>query len=170
MNRALTWINLVGVLVLAGLCVFQWRANRGLNLQVNDLEATRFAQAAQIDEQTKKLGGLTADLERFREQLGSTSLSLKDTKEKLRASEHLAAQLASERDQLKDAIACWTAAVASRDRRLTEANTRISDLGAQLHDAVTKYNALVATHNTLVQQINDARKQVDGDGDHHNTP
>ena len=157
MNRALTWINLVGVLVLAGLCVFQWRANRELNLQVNDFEATRFAQAAQIDEQTKKLGGIMGDLERFREQLGSTSLSLKDTAAKLRASERLAAQLASERDQLKDAIARWNAAVALRDRRLTEANARISDLGSQLHAAVNKYNSLVASHNTLVQQFNDAR-------------
>lgn len=157
MNRALTWINLGGVLVLAGLCVFQWRANRGLNLQVNNLEATRFAQAAQIDEQTKKLGGLTADLERFREQLGATALSLKDTGAKLRASEHLAAQLANERDQLKDAIAQWTAAVSLRDRLLAEANARITDLGAQLHQAANKYNALVSSHNTLVQQFNDAR-------------
>ena len=157
MSRALTWINLSGVLLLAVLCALQWRTNRALNLQVNSLESTRIAQAAQLDEKAAALRGLTSDLDRFREQLGTTTLSQKDAETKLRASERLAAQLASERDQLKDSIAQWTAAVAARDERLTEASARIRDLSAKLNDTVAKYNALVASHNDLVKQVNDSR-------------
>ena len=167
MSRALTWINLLGALVLAILCALQWSANRALNLDINRLELIGLRgdcreligldQTARLDEQTKTLRGLTSDLDRFREQLGATTLSLKDTDAKLRASERLAAQLASERDQLKASIAQWTAAVAARDERLAEANTRLRDLSAQLTDAAEKYNALVATHNALVKQVNEAR-------------
>jgi len=150
MSRALTWINLLGVLVLTTLCVLQWRANRSLNLDVNRLEQTRQTQSAKIDEQAATLRGLQSDLDRFREQLGSTTLSQKDAETKLRTSEHLAVQLANERDQLKESIAQWTAAVATRDARLTEANTRITELASRLNDTVAKYNA-------LVKQLNDAR-------------
>jgi chromosome segregation ATPase len=157
MSRALTWINLLGVLVLAALCALQWRTNRALNLDVNSLEQTRLEQTARLSEQDKTLRGLQADLERFREQLGSTTLSQKDAETKLRASERLAAQLSSERDQLKASIAEWTAAVAARDSRLADANTLITDLSAQLNDTVAKYNALVSSHNDLVKQLDAAR-------------
>ncbi|MFA6287361.1 MAG: hypothetical protein WC661_08225 [Opitutaceae bacterium] len=157
MSRALTWINLLGVLVLAILCALQWRTNRALNLDVNRLEQTRQTQSAQLDEQAAALRGLTSDLDRFREQLGATALSQKDAETKLRASERLAAQLANERDQLKASILEWTAAVAARDANLAEANTRITDLSARLNATVAKYNALVASHNDLVKQLDDAR-------------
>jgi chromosome segregation ATPase len=162
MNRILAWINLGGVLVLAGLCVFQWRANRDLNLQVNALETTRLAQSAKLDEQSEKLRGLAADLDRFREQLAATTLAKNDMEEKLRASERLAARLTGQRDQLKAAIVQWTAAVTTRDDRLREANISITDLGARLNDTIAKYNALAATHNVLVKQVNEARAAAAG--------
>ncbi len=162
MSRTLTWINLSGVLLLTVLCALQWRTNRALNLDVNSLEQTRQTQSARLDEQAATLCGLTSDLGRFRDQLGATTLSQKDTETKLRASEHLASQLARERDQLKDAIAQWTAAVAARDERLNEANARIRDLSAKLNNTVAKYNALVASHNDLVQQLNDGRSATAG--------
>ncbi len=160
MNRTLTLLNLFGVLALTGLCILQWRTNRTLNLDVNRLEQTNLSQAARLDDQSKNLRDLTADLDHFRGQLGTTTLSQKDTEDKLRTSEHLAAQLAGERDQLKESIAQWAAAVTARDERLTEANARITDLAARLNDTVAKYNALVATHNDLVKQLNDARSAV----------
>ncbi|HTJ77884.1 MAG TPA: hypothetical protein VL357_02720 [Rariglobus sp.] len=163
MNRALATLNLFGVLALTGLCILQWRSNRSLNLDINALEHTTQSQASLVDKQSEKIRGLTEDLDHFRGQLGTTTLSQKDTEQKLRASEHLAAQLSSERDQLKASIAQWTAAVAARDTNLQEANDRIHELTTQLSETVAKYNTLAAIHNTLVQQINDARDQTNGD-------
>jgi len=162
MNRALAYLNLLGVLLLAVLCILQWRSNRSLNLDVNRLEQTNQSQATRLDEQARDLRGLTADLDRFRGQLGATTLSQKDVEGKLRASESLVARLSGERDQLKASIAEWTAAVAARDERLAEANVRIRDLSAQLNDTVARYNALVATHNDLVKQLNDVRAAAAG--------
>jgi len=157
MNRVLAALNLLGIVLLLGLCVFQWRANSALNLDVNRLEEIRLDQTAKIADQAGRLRGLAADLDRFRDQLGATTLDLKKTRGRLRESERLAAQLANERDQLKEAVVQWTAAVAARDERLKEANDRIRDLGTRLNDAVVKFNALVATHNDLVRQLNEAR-------------
>ena len=48
MNRMLQWVNFLGVLVLAGLCVVQWKVNRRLNLETADLERVRIAQDAKV--------------------------------------------------------------------------------------------------------------------------
>lgn len=171
MSRSLTWINLAGVAVLAGLCGFQWRANRALNLDVNALQKTGIAQAARIAEQDKTLAGLASDLDSFRTQLTAAHAQLRDTSEKLHTSETAVSQLTAERDQLKEAIATWTAAVQIRDERITEANDRIREVGGRLqeavekfnelatryNDSVQKYNELSARYNTVVQQLNEAR-------------
>jgi len=157
MSRSLTLFNLLGVLALTVLCVLQWRTNRDLNLDVEALQLTRQTQAAKIDEQARSLRDLNADLDRFREQLGAASLSVKDTTERLQGGQRVITQLTRERDQLKDSVAQWTAAVTTRDDRLREANDRIRDLSTRLNDTVVKYNALVAARNDLIKQVNDSR-------------
>ena len=161
MNRTLTTFNLFGVLVLTGLSILQWHANRSLNLDINALEHTNQSQSALLEEQSHKLSSLNSDLDRFREQLGAATLSQKAAEEKLRASEKLSAQLSGERDQLNASITQWTTAVATRDSRLQEANDRIRELAAQINDNVAKYNALVITHNYLVKQVNEAHVAAD---------
>jgi TPP-dependent trihydroxycyclohexane-1,2-dione (THcHDO) dehydratase len=141
MNRALALLNLLGVLVLTGLCVLQWRANRTLNHDVNRFEQSKLSQAALLAEQASQIAGLTADLDRFRAQLAATTLSQKEDAEK---------QLCLQRDQLAASSAEWTAAVAARDKRITEDNDRIRELSTQLNDTVAKYNV-------LVRQVNEER-------------
>ena len=153
MNRALAVINLLGVLALTGLCVLQWRVNRTLNLDVNRLVQINQLQAAHLEEQTRDLRGLTADLDRFRAQIAATTHSQKDDAEK---------ELSRQRDQLGASITAWTAAVAARDRHITEANDRIRELSAQLNTTAAKYNVLVATHNALVRQVNEERAAETG--------
>lgn len=156
MNRALNSLNLLGVLALAALCVFQWRANSALVRDLRRNEGVRLAQSVKIDEQAANLRGLSDDLDRFRAQLSDTTLALKTSDAKLDASEKLVAQLETQRDQLKAAVEQWTAAVALRDQRLADANQRIQDLNTRLADAVAKFNALAKTHNDLVRRINEA--------------
>lgn len=132
MNRSLTWINLAGVLALAVLCTFQWRANRALNLDVNALQKTGQTQTARLAEQDKTLAGLASDLDSFRGQITRAHAELRATADKLHASELAAAQLNAEREQLKESVARWTAAVKVRDERIDEANHRIREVGHRL--------------------------------------
>ena len=48
MNRRLQWLNLAGVLFLAGLCALQWQQNRTLNLKLNRLTKTSLSQEQKI--------------------------------------------------------------------------------------------------------------------------
>lgn len=157
MNRCLQYLNLFGVLALAALCVFQWRMNRRLNLEVNQLEKTGISQTVQFDEQSKKLKGTTDDLETFREQLTRANVNLKAETDKFAGNEAKIENLTLERDELKINLSKWTNAVAERDERLKEYNEQIQKMADDLNAAITKYNQLATNYNTAVNDLNALR-------------
>ncbi len=160
MNRALQYFNLLGVVALAGLCAFQWQANRRVNLEANSLEKARLEQAAKITEAEKTLHGAQADLEGFRGQLTRASASLQETSEKLRVAERQLADLAAERDQLRASVTNWAAAVTARDERLKANAEQMQKLAADRNDSVTKFNELAAKYNGIVKDVNDLRAKL----------
>jgi chromosome segregation ATPase len=160
MNRRLQYLNLFGVLALAGLCIFQWRMNRQLNLEVNQLEKSRIEQTVQFDEQSKKLKGTTEDLEAFRGQLTRANVSLKEQIDKSAGDETKIENLTVERDELKTALVKWTNAVAERDQRLKESNAQIQKLADDLNAAVVKYNQLATNYNSVVNDLNELRSKT----------
>jgi len=157
MNRTLQFGNLGGVLLLAALCVFQWQRDRRLNLNLRHSEKTRQAHEQKIGEQERSLRGLNADLTQLKEQLGRVHTEAKDSQERLETSERDNRQLTAERDQLRESMTNWAAAVSLRDQRLTEANERIRSLAADLNTSVQKFNELVTNYNAVVQSLNDLR-------------
>lgn len=160
MNRKLQFVNLFGVLILAGLCVFQWRQNRELNLGLNDLEKARQAQEQKLSEQGKTIQGLTDDLARFKEQFTSAKGELTETKEKLNVAERTLAQVSTERDQLQINLTNWMNAVTERDAKLKEANERITEVVGRLNESVSKFNQLVTNHNDVVTRYNELAKKI----------
>jgi chromosome segregation ATPase len=159
MNRRLQYFNLIGVLALAALCVFQWRMNRRLNLQINRLEKTGISQTAQFNEQSKKLKGTSEDLETFREQLTRANVNLKEQTNKSASNETKIEKLTAERDELKNNLSKWTNAVVERDQRLKENNAQIQKLADDLNNAVKKYNQLATNYNAVVKDLNALRGQ-----------
>ncbi len=160
MNRALPLLNLLGVLLLAGLCVVQWRDNRRLNLEAADLTRIRHEQAAKLEEQTKTITGLSADLDSFRTRLKDASEMVKVTDTKLRPLDREVRQLALERERLKASITNWSAAVTARDERLKEFADQAQELAAARNEAVTKFNELAEKHNAVVKDLNEARARL----------
>jgi len=157
MNRTLQFVNLGGVLLLAALCVFQWQRDRKLNLDFRQSEKTRQAHEKKIGEQERNLHGLNGDLTQLKEQFGRVHAEAKDSQKKLEVSERDHRQLAAERDQLRESVTNWAAAVSLRDHRLTEANDRIRELADQLNTSVRKFNELVTNYNAVVQSLNEQR-------------
>lgn len=157
MNRRWQWLNLGGVLVLAIFCIFQWRRDRSLNLDYNQLEKTRLAQQEKISEQDKNIRGLTDDLALFKDQLGRAQSELGDSRKKISELERTNEQLLSDREQLKASITNWVSAVALRDERLKEANGRIQDLANQLNASIQKFNELATNYNAIVKDVNNLR-------------
>ena len=156
MNRFLTKLNLLGILGLAALCVFQWRINREANIEVIRLQKTQGEQSAKIVEHEKTIAGQGADLESFRAQLTATKTAEKELLTKLAAADRGNHQLTIEVEQLKLSLTNWAAAVSERDQQLRRATTNVQDLIASRDEAIEKYNALAKQHNQLVVDLNRA--------------
>ena len=159
MNR-LHYVNLVGVLALALLCMAQWRHDRDLNLEVNRLEKARQDQTVKLTEQEQIVRGLTADLAQFKEQFGKAQTELSDERQKLRMSEHDVRQLSAERDQLKTSVTNWANAVTIRDERLKEAGAQIRRLSDESNASIRRFNELATNHNALVKDLNEVRARM----------
>lgn len=125
MNRRLQFLNLIGVVVLALVCVLQWRRDRALNLELNRIEKTRLEQQATLAEREKNPRGLTDDLALFKEQLARMQSEAGDARKKFRELEQENQLLASARDQLQASVTNWANAVAARDKLIAEANENI---------------------------------------------
>lgn len=152
MKRALEIFNLLGVVVLAALCAFQWRVNRETNLELRRVQELQSEQSAKLAKQQKAIEGHLADLETFREQLTSTKSSETNLRNQLAKTERVNLQLTAERDQLKTSVAKWSAAIDERDEQLKIAATNIQTLIASRDEAVRKHNELARVHNQLVAE------------------
>jgi septal ring factor EnvC (AmiA/AmiB activator) len=159
MNRFLHWFNFVGVLLLAALCVIQWRTNRQLNLDLNAVEKARQQQAARLEEQARQLKGGVADLDEFRAQLSSATAALKAAETKFALAERQVIQLTTERDQLKTSVTGWAAAVAARDAQLKQAATDAQKLADDRNATVLKFNDLAKRQNEQVKELERLAKE-----------
>lgn len=153
MNRALQCFNLLGVIALAVLCTLQWRTNRTVNRQANELEKIHQEQTVKLADQDQALQGSAADLEHFREQLTRANAVVKENEARLKTTEREIAQLNNERDQLKSSVTHWADAVAVRDERLQEATAQLQTLAADRNDALQKFNDLAGKYNAVVSDL-----------------
>lgn len=158
MNRTLQWLNLAGVLLLAGLCALQWQRNRALNLDLNRRTQTSLAQEQKLSEQARNVQGLTDDLARFKGQFTQARMDLTEAEQKLRAEEQGRRQLAAEGEQLRGRITNWSQAVSERDAQIKQANERILELGGKLNDSVLQFNQLATNCEAVVKELNEARR------------
>jgi chromosome segregation ATPase len=151
MNGQLKYLNVLGVMVLASLCVAQWLHNRCLNLGIKRLDQVHSEQSARIDEQVIQLKELNEDLDQQKTSLATERALRSQIEQKLETAEAGNERLTLERDQLKVAITNWANAVALRDERMKEANVRIEELAADLNASIRKYNKLVTNYNAVVK-------------------
>lgn len=165
MNRRLQFLNLIGVAVLALVCVLQWKRDRVLNLELNRNEQARLEQQVELAEQEKNLRGVTDDLAVFKGQLASAQSAANDARKELRLLQQTNEFLSNIRAQLQESATNWTAAVAARDELIAEANENIrtlnersSNLAARLNAAVLKFNDLTTNYNTVVEELNATRR------------
>lgn len=166
--KALAWINVLGVLCLAGLCARQWTMNRDLNLQVVSLDRTRQEQARKIDEQDRAIRGYLADLDDFRARVERLDKELKKTQDDLAAARVENDKTAAARDRaiaerdrwhadfnsLREALDKWVAAVKQRDKEIQKAISEIQALVKVRDEAVSRFNELANRYNALVAEVN----------------
>ncbi len=180
MNRTLAILNFVGILLLTGLCVLQWQANRRLNLSHIALEQQCDQQATKIAQQQTTIQGATADLNDFRVRLVAANDALVQGQTKLQSLTAQHQLVTAERDRLqaanhametanqamKTTLDKWIAAVAARDEALKNAEAQIQSLAEARNDAIAKFNDLAKKYNASVGEIkkaNDVIQQLSKD-------
>ena len=157
MNRVLTAVNFLGVLILVGMSVVQWRTNGQIMQESDRLEQTRIGQAGKIADQDKAIKGFTSDLDDFRQRLAkSDASSLKDSESKLAASVTDRNQIAAQRDQLttqhdrlKANLDKWTQAVSGDQAVLKQAGSKSSGC---------RTNAMTLSPSTTIWPANTTRR------------
>jgi chromosome segregation ATPase len=156
MNRFLGPLNLVGVLVLSGICILQWQTNRQSHLERVAQTKAHYELLAKVEEQTGQIRDSNADRDRFRDQLTKVSGSWKETGEELAALRRERAAWLVEREMLKSNIVAWTEAVAARDGRIKEANLSVERVARERNERIEAFNRLAEKHNATVQRLNEA--------------
>jgi uncharacterized coiled-coil DUF342 family protein len=157
MNRLITYLNFLGVLVLAILCIIQWQANSQIDAQLGHVNQIRLDQAAKLTEQDATLNQNSSDLADLRQRLSLSESDLKEAGDKITAANQQRDEMAAQRDQLKAALDKWVAACAARDQDLKQAAEQIQKLTADRDQAIQKFNDLADKYNGVVKQLNDAR-------------
>jgi DNA repair exonuclease SbcCD ATPase subunit len=151
--KRLHQINLVGILTVAVMCIFQWQANRRLNLEITRLERTRLDQASNLQQQEGVIRGMSADLESFRDRFARADSDYTNTVHQLAENDRQRERLTRERDQLKEGITNWVHAVALRDERLKEANLRLAEFADQLSQQIRQFNELATNYQTAMHTL-----------------
>lgn len=160
MSAFIQYVNFAGVLLMAGLCLVQWRSNREVNLEANALEQARLEQVAAIQEYQQQVKGCQSDLEALRAHLARTATGWNEAKSNLTAVKLELHQLENERDQLKVSVTNWAAAVAARDSRIMEAGEQLKAIAAERNETVVKFNQLAGKYNEVVRDLNERTQQL----------
>jgi len=160
MNRFLPWTNLVGVVVLAGLCVVQWHANRRVQIELSRQRLSFRDQAVRLEVLAGKAFAQAEDLAELQLPLVRAVDQAHAAAGQLAATESALWQAEAERDQLKASLTNWVAAVADREERLGQAADRANQLAEQRDDAIRRFNELAERHNRLVTEWNELQTRL----------
>lgn len=153
--KALHLFNTIGILVLAGLCVMQWRVDQQLGGELTALTTKRREQDTLITDQIGQLERLRAELGAVQAKLSTNNVRIEKAEGDLFDARKEVRLLSLERDQLKDSITNWMTAVTLRDERIKEGNAQIRKLADDLTASVLKFNSLATNYNATVMQLND---------------
>jgi chromosome segregation ATPase len=135
-NRSLRYINLLGVLLLTGLCVWQWVINRNLELGRIDLETAVRTKTDSLSKAQRTIEENRSDLDDFRRRVEMSEVQLKDLSVQVRS-------LTTQRAALMESLDQWKSAVAQRDAVLKTAQEQIHQATTQRDEAIEMYNDLV---------------------------
>jgi len=159
MNRFLQYFNLVGVCVLVGLCVVQWRENRRLNLQNRSVELARLDVQGRLAALENNLKRQQEDLNSYTARYTQSAAQLADrSKEAVELRVQVKA-LEQQRELLQTAVSEWSQAVSTRDERLKEVQSNVTELMSERAEWAKRWNAQVEKYNELVRTLDDVTRR-----------
>ena len=160
MSKLLQTVNFILALVLAGICLVQWRRERDYHAEIVKLDKTRQEQLITIAQNEKQIHGYQEDIADFKKRVEKMQASLEEQESVITSNRLQIARLDSITNQMAQAIDAWKKGVADRDEAIKKQNDSIRKLAGERDDMVKKYNALAKSQNEVVEKYNDLVKQV----------
>ncbi len=162
MIRRLSLINFIFLLLIGGLCIFQWHVEKEARLRINSLQRKVADQEQKIAEQEESIKGANEDLDRFRAQVTELKaqndgqiVQIREQKAEVFKLEETKAQLTKQVEGLHQALDAFKAAVASRDENIKALLEQREQLLAANKGAVEKANLAITTYNELNTKYSD---------------
>jgi chromosome segregation ATPase len=156
MIRNLNRINLVLIVLIGGLCVFQWQVEKHARANINSLQRTTAIHEQKIAEQEENLKGANEDIERFRVQVtelkalsDDQAIQIRDQKAQVFKLDEAKTQLTKQTESLRQALDVYKAAITSRDENIKTLLEQRDQLFTANKNAVEKANLAIATYNEI---------------------
>ena len=138
MLRGLAFFNTLGILILAVVACLQWWANRAQHEQFLEEHRARQASETELAEIQKRAASLDGDVERLKAGLTDAQKAADDGSAARQEAETQLKALTMERDQLRQHLAKWEAAVRDRDARVEELSRQLKEARARLDEAIKR--------------------------------
>jgi len=156
MIRNLNRINLVLIVLIGGLCVFQWQVEKNAQANINSLQRTVANHEQKIVEQEENLKGANEDIDRFRVQVtelkalsDDQTVQIRDQKAQVFKLDEAKTQLTKQSESLRQSLDAYKAAVASRDENIKTLLEQRDQLFSANKNAVEKANLAIASYNEI---------------------
>ena len=136
--RGLTLINICGVIILGSLTIVQWWNNRVEHERLVEEHRQRLASENELEELRKRATSLEGDVERLKAGITDAQKAADENNRAKTQMETEKKTVAAERDQLKDQLTKWEAAIKDRDARLGELSNQLREARARLDEAIKR--------------------------------
>lgn len=157
MIRTLNTLNFVLLLVVGGLCIFQWSREKDYARRLSELQQTTGDQKAKLAEQAEAVQHAQEDLEGFRGQVATLSRESAEQTALIREHKGQIFSLEAERTKLSRQAAAsqqtldeYKTAINGRDENIRTLLRQREQLVAANKDAANKANQAIAVYNDLI--------------------
>lgn len=162
MNRSFTYINFALLLILGGVCVFQWSRERAYGDRIADLQKQSDQQENKLQIQTEDLRRTNEDLAGFKHTVAALTTQSEEQAAALRQQKAQVFVLDAEKEKLTKQLASWQraldehkAALANRDENIQTLLTQRDQVLAAQKDAAEKANRAIVAYKELAVKYDD---------------
>ena len=155
MARYFDYINLTLLVLLGGLCVFQWTHEKEYALQLAELRHTAASQSDKLSVQGESLQRASEDIESFKQEIVAFKTQSDENNGLIRQQKAQLFVLEEEKGKVARQLADWKTALEEYKKAITNRDENIKTLLAQREELVVTNKDVAAKANQAVLAYND---------------
>lgn len=179
MARTFTLLNFIFVLLLGGICVFQWYREKNYGDRITELQHTTDSQQNKLAQQTEDLRRVNEDLDGFKQSVTALKTQTDEQVAAIRSQKAQIFTLEGEKEKLSKQLLNWQRALEDHKTALTARDQNIQTLLSQrdqiltanketaekANQAILAYNELATKYDDMVKRYNTLATQYKAERD-----